>query len=120
MKNTFFALAAAAALLCTSVVAQQTAAPVTQQTAGGRGQGRGPGPQPSPFSTPPLRVFIYAGLKTHGEGQHDYPQFLADWSKLLMNRNAVVDGGLHFPSAQELGNTDVVLIYKGDAGYMSM
>ena len=65
-------------------------------------------------------MFIYGGLKTHGEGQHDYPQFLADWSKLLMNRNALVDGGLHFPSAQELGASDVLVIYKGDAGYLSM
>jgi type 1 glutamine amidotransferase len=90
------------------------------QPAAGRG-GRGQqGPQASPFTTPPLRVFIYAGLKTHAEGQHDYPQFLADWSKLLMNRNALVDGGLHFPSAEELASSDVVVIYKGDAGYMSM
>ena len=88
---------------------------------GPRRQARGRGGiQPSPFATPPVRVFIYAGLKTHGEGQHDYPQFLADWSKLLMNRNAIVDGGLHFPSAKELLNSDVVIIYKGDAGYLSM
>jgi len=30
-------------------------------------------PQGSPFQTPPVRVYIYAGLKTHAEGQHDYP-----------------------------------------------
>jgi len=77
-------------------------------------------PQASPFTTPAVRVYIYAGLKTHAEGQHDYPQFLADWSKLLMNRNAVVDGGLHFPSEKELANVDVMVIYKGDAGYIGM
>ena len=60
------------------------------------------------------------GLKTHAEGQHDYPQFLADWSKLLTNRGALVDGGLHFPSARELADVDVMVIYKGDAGYLSM
>src|SRR3954469_23703174 len=132
MKIRIAVLALATTLAGTTMLAQQPpsapqgAGPAAQQApaapaAGGPGgqQGRG-GPQPSPFSTPPVRVFIYAGLKTHAEGQHDYPQFLADWSKLLMNRNAVVDGGLHFPSAKELGNTDVVLIYKGDAGYMSM
>jgi type 1 glutamine amidotransferase len=59
-------------------------------------------------------------LKTHAEGQHDYPQFLADWSKLLTSRGAIVDGGLHFPSARELANVDVMIIYKGDAGYLSM
>jgi type 1 glutamine amidotransferase len=67
----------------------------------------------------PLRVYIHAGLKTHAEGQHDYPQFLADWSKLLVNRGAIVDGGLHFPSARELAGVDVMVIYKGDAGYLS-
>jgi len=64
-----------------------------------------------------LRVFLWAGLKTHSTGQHDYPQFLADWSKLLTEKGAVVNGGLHPPSAADLENTDVVVIYKGDSGY---
>ena len=51
-------------------------------------------------------------------GQHDYPQFLADWSKLLTERGAVVDGALHPPSRADLEHTDVVIIYKGDAGYL--
>ncbi len=127
MKTGISLFAAAFVLAGAAMIAQQTPAPQApapagaQQPAGRGGQGRGQqAPQASPFSTPSVRVFIYAGLKTHAEGQHDYPQFLADWSKLLMNRNAVVDGGLHFPSAQELGNSDVVIIYKGDAGYLSM
>jgi type 1 glutamine amidotransferase len=74
----------------------------------------------APDTAPPLRIYIHAGLKTHAEGQHDYPQFLADWSKLLTNRGAVVDGGLHFPSASELAGVDVLVMYKGDAGYLSM
>ena len=74
---------------------------------------------PAPAAAP-LRVYLHAGLKTHADGQHDYPQFLADWSKLLTNRGAVVDGGLHFPSARELAGIDVMVIYKGDAGYLSM
>jgi type 1 glutamine amidotransferase len=102
------ALLGAAALLCTSVMAQQT--PSTPSAA----------PQAQAPSGPPLRVYIHAGLKTHAEGQHDYPQFLADWSKLLTNRGAIVDGGLHFPSARELAAIDVMVIYKGDAGYLSM
>ena len=125
MKIRLSLFAAASVLAGATMIGQQAPPPTApaagaQQPAGRGGQGRGQGPQASPFATPPVRVFIYAGLKTHGEGQHDYPQFLADWSKLLMNRNAVVDGGLHFPSAKELGNSDVVIIYKGDAGYMSM
>jgi len=35
-----------------------------------------------------MRVFLWTGLKTHSPGQHDYPQFLADWSKLLTERGA--------------------------------
>lgn len=68
----------------------------------------------------PLRVFIYAGPKTHGPGQHDYPQFLADWSKILGERGATVDGALHFPSPRELSSVDVMIIYKGDAGYVGL
>jgi len=64
-----------------------------------------------------MRIYIWAGLKTHSAGQHDYPQFLADWSKLLTERGAVVNGGFHPPSAADLESTDVVVIYKGDAGY---
>jgi type 1 glutamine amidotransferase len=98
-----FALLGAAALLCTSVMAQQQ----PQQ------------PQTSTTAAPRPRVFIHAGLKTHAEGQHDYPQFLADWSKILTNRGALVDGALHFPSARELKDVDVLVIYKGDAGNMT-
>lgn len=67
----------------------------------------------------PLRIYLRAGLKTHGPGQHDYPQFLADWSKLLTEHGAVVDGSLHFPTPPELANVDVMFTYKGDAGYMT-
>src|SRR5258706_12299563 len=70
----------------------------------------------------PLRVFIRAGEKTHnpvGNGIHDYPAFLADWSKILMERGVQVDGALHFPTADELARTDVLIIYKGDGGNCS-
>lgn len=100
------ATAAAAAALCTSAMAQP------QQVT--------PSAQPEPPSSAPVRVFIYAGPKTHGPGQHDYPQFLADWSKLLAERGAIVDGALHFPAARELSNADVLVIYKGDAGYVGL
>ena len=85
--------------------------------------GRGAGPQgaPLPQGQNPngMHIFLWAGLKSHGEGQHDYPQFLADWSKLLTEHGAVVDGALHVPGSADLEHTDVVVIYKGDAGYLS-
>ncbi len=66
-----------------------------------------------------MHVFIWAGLKSHQAGQHDYPQFLADWSKILTEHGAVVDGALHAPSSADLERADVVVIYKGDAGYLT-
>ena len=110
MKARSLVLAAVVAFSVSAVLAQQPASTPPAQ----------PLQAPAPQLGPPLRVFIHAGLKTHAEGQHDYPQFLADWSKLLTNRGAIVDGGLHFPSARELANVDVMVIYKGDAGYLSM
>ncbi len=66
-----------------------------------------------------MRVFLWAGLKTHAAGQHDYPQFLADWSKLLTERGAVVSGALRAPTAADLERTDVVVVYKGDVGFLN-
>lgn len=66
-----------------------------------------------------MHVYLWAGLKTHPPGQHDYPQFLADWSKVLTEHGAVVEGGFHPPTRDELAFADVVIIYKGDAGFMT-
>lgn len=76
---------------------------------------------PHPWDQNPngMHIFIWAGLKSHYAGQHDYPQFLADWSKILTEHGAVVDGALHAPAAADLEHIDVVIIYKGDAGYLS-
>lgn len=75
---------------------------------------------PRPWGQNPhgMRIYIWAGLKSHFAGQHDYPQFLADWSKILTEHGAVVDGALHAPSQSDLDQTDVVIIYKGDAAYL--
>jgi type 1 glutamine amidotransferase len=95
----------------------------TMQTYTWAQAGRGTGPQgaPSPQgqNRNGMHLYVWAGLKSHGEGQHDYPQFLADWSKILTGRGAVVDGALHPPSSADLEHTDVVVIYKGDAAFLS-
>ncbi|HKS36764.1 MAG TPA: PVC-type heme-binding CxxCH protein, partial [Verrucomicrobiae bacterium] len=62
----------------------------------------------------PLRVFIRGGVKTHGPGQHDHPRFLGDWTRLLNERGAKVNGAMEFPTAQQLENTDVLVIYAAD------
>src|SRR5882724_4378037 len=83
------------------------------------------GGRPSGVPLPPgqnpngMHVYIWTGLKSHGEGLHDYPQFLGDWSKILTQHGAVVDGALHAPRAADLERADVVIVYKGDAGYVN-
>ncbi|MDE3195775.1 MAG: ThuA domain-containing protein [Acidobacteriota bacterium] len=76
-------------------------------------------PRPQGQNPNGMHVYLWAGLKSHGVGQHDYPQWLADWSKVLTEHGAVVSGALHGPSAADLEHTDVVVIYKGDAAYLS-
>ncbi len=63
-----------------------------------------------------LRVFIRAGAKTHGPGEHDHPRFLAEWKELLKARGAEVDGAMQFPTAEQLARTDVLVMYAAEAG----
>ncbi len=67
----------------------------------------------------PLRVFLRAGPKTHGpagNGLHDGPTFLAEWTKLLAARGCKVEGALNFPTAQQLEQTDVLVMFAANAG----
>lgn len=96
------------------------AAPATAQTA--RDYARYDSyaaPRPQGQNPAGLRVFLLGGLKSHGPGAHDYPFWLDKWSKLLTAHGAVVDGAFSFPSAAQLARTDVMVIYRGDAGYMT-
>lgn len=67
----------------------------------------------------PLRIFIRAGVKTHGPGQHDHPRFLAEWKNLLNERGAKADGAMNFPSESQLENSDVLVMYAAEAGTIS-
>jgi uncharacterized protein len=62
----------------------------------------------------PLRVYIRAGVKTHGPNQHDHPRFLSDWTRLLSERGMRVEGGLEFPDAAALERAEVLVIYAAD------
>jgi putative membrane-bound dehydrogenase-like protein len=64
----------------------------------------------------PLRVFIRGGVKTHGPGQHDHPRFLTEWTKLLTERGAKVDGAMDFPTAAQLEKADVLVMFAAEAG----
>lgn len=108
MKSHTLLVAMFSAAIGVGVVAQQPPAAVPSAA-----------PTIQAGDTRPIHIYIRSGLKSHGEGAHDYPQFSADWSKILTDHGALVDGSFHFPSAQELANTDVMVMYKGDAGYMT-
>src|SRR5207237_2469089 len=64
----------------------------------------------------PLRIFIRAGEKTHGPGQHDHPRFLTEWTQLLNERGAKCDGAMTFPTSEQLEKTDVLVMYAAEAG----
>jgi type 1 glutamine amidotransferase len=69
-----------------------------------------------------LRIFIRSSAKTHGapdNGNHDYPAFLAGWTKLLTARGAAVGGAPRFPTADELLRTDVLIDYASDGANIS-
>ncbi|HEY4076556.1 MAG TPA: ThuA domain-containing protein [Rhizomicrobium sp.] len=78
-----------------------------------------PAPKPQGQNVNGMHIFLFGGLKSHGPGAHDYPYWLDTWSKLLTAHGAVVDGAFSFPSQEQLDKSDVVIIYKGDAGYMT-
>src|SRR5262245_23608940 len=113
------ALAAAVALVVGVGLGAQQAPAQGGGAAGGRRGGGAGGGAAQAANPNPVRVFIWSGPKTHPEGLHDYPQLLADWSKNygdgLAMRGALVDGALHPPTAADLANTDVIVMYKGDA-----
>src|SRR6516225_5177842 len=67
----------------------------------------------------PLRIFLRGGPKTHGpagNGLHDGPTWLKQWQPLLESRGAKVSGALRFPTAEELDNADVLVMFADDAG----
>ncbi|HBJ87036.1 MAG TPA: hypothetical protein DDZ88_24895, partial [Verrucomicrobiales bacterium] len=70
----------------------------------------------SSFAAEPLRVFIRAGAKSHGPGAHDFPQFLKEWVPMLNERGAKADGGMEFPTKEQLDKTDVLILHAQEAG----
>jgi putative membrane-bound dehydrogenase-like protein len=71
---------------------------------------------PATASAEPLRVFIRAGEKSHGPGAHDFPQFLKEWVPMLNERGAKAEGGLEFPTKEQLDRTDVLILHAQEAG----
>jgi type 1 glutamine amidotransferase len=70
-------------------------------------------------SPDPLRIFLRGGPKNHGpagNGLHDSEVWVHEWMPLLAARGARVDGGLAFPTARQLENTDVLVMFAANAG----
>jgi uncharacterized protein len=64
----------------------------------------------------PLRVFIRGGKKSHGPNAHEHERFLNDWKQLLSTRGIKADGAMDWPTAEQLQNTDVLVMYAQDGG----
>ena len=59
------------------------------------------------------------GEKSGGAGGHDFDQFLSDWTKLLKERGALVEGGRNFPTSRQLDKSDVLILYSGERDSLS-
>ena len=107
-------------VLVAAVVAAAWMTPIAAQQGQGRGAGGGQpqaaGPAPA---WPPLHVYLRVGIKSHGPGQHDYPQFIADWSNMLTEQRRHRGRRISFPDDGGARGRDVIVMYKGDAGYMT-
>ena len=64
----------------------------------------------------PLRVFIRGGKKSHGPNAHEHEKFLNDWKVLLAERGMKTDGAMDWPTAEQLKQTDVLVMYAQEGG----
>ncbi len=64
----------------------------------------------------PLRVYLRGGKKSHGPEAHEHQRFVERYTPLLTVRGMKVEGGLDFPTADQLGKTDVLVMYAQDGG----
>ena len=70
----------------------------------------------SAVAAEPLRVFIRGGKKSHGPNAHEHEKFLNDWKVLLAGRGMKTDGAMDWPTAEQLKQTDVLVMYAQEGG----
>ncbi len=60
-----------------------------------------------------LRLVLVASKQDHGAGQHDYPNWQTNWSRLLSNpaRRTVAEMAWEWPTAAQLDAASVVVFY---------
>lgn len=67
----------------------------------------------------PLRIFLRGGPKNHGPAGntlHDSTVWVQEWVPLLASRGAKVEGAVTFPTAEQLENADVLVMFAANAG----
>ena len=67
----------------------------------------------------PLRVYLYGGLKTHAPGTARLPAVPGRLEQDPHGARRLRDRRPAVPVRRELASADVLVIYKGDAGYLS-
>jgi len=60
-----------------------------------------------------VRLVLVASKQDHGAGQHDYPRWQTNWSRLLSSaaRKTVVDSAWEWPSAAQFDSANVIVFY---------
>src|SRR5213593_1526311 len=60
----------------------------------------------------PLRLTLVASKQDHGPGEHDYPAWQTNWTKLLKKSKAVeVSSAWQWPTPEQFKESDAILFY---------
>jgi hypothetical protein len=72
----------------------------------------------APAPANPLHILLVDGPKDHGNGEHDYPQWRARWSKLLALADGVtVDTAHIWPTADQFARAHVICFFNNNPGW---
>lgn len=63
--------------------------------------------------TEPLRVVLVSGPKDHKKGEHDYPNWIKVWQRMLPRQgNTQIDTAYEFPEQEQIDKADVLVFYQ--------
>jgi type 1 glutamine amidotransferase len=61
----------------------------------------------------PMHVLLVSGPKDHGKGEHDYPNWLKVWERMVpLSENTTVDTAYEFPTQEQVDKADVMVFYQ--------
>lgn len=58
-----------------------------------------------------LRVVLVASKQDHGPGQHDYPNWQTNWSRIITGKKTIIDTAWEWPTAAQFDSADVFVFY---------